>query len=96
MLDQDQPHKRFTVGRTSIRLAMPGQARTTDALAIHYQPAPTKVEGGTSHSLRFPILAATPFLANAETVLADICRILEDAHKPTTVDQVDQPQGKSE
>jgi len=72
-------HQRFTVSSTAYLRNLSSEDRQAEALAVHYQDAPTKTEAGTHISLRFPTLIVASYVNQPHEIADKVARIL-NAH----------------
>tara|TARA_B100000678_G_scaffold260020_1_gene240572 strand:+ start:89 stop:334 length:246 start_codon:yes stop_codon:yes gene_type:complete len=73
----DTEHKCFTVSSTAY-LRNLTREEMNDAVAVHYQAPPRKTEGGTCHSLNFPLLVIAGFVEDPEGVAEKVAAILNE------------------
>lgn len=71
------PHQFFTVSTTAYQRALDHETRNGECFAVHYEPAPQKVEGGTSYGLIFPLLLVTAYAKEPRAIAERVAQILE-------------------
>lgn len=73
------PHQRFTVSGTAYMRTLSRQDLNDEAwVAVHYQRPPRKTGGGTSISLRFPIMIVAGLVEDQQAVAEQVARILNE------------------
>lgn len=75
-LGDPAPHQCFTASATSYLRNLDREDLRGECFAVHYQRPPVKIEGGTRHSLNFPMLVVSLYFEDQQGVAEKAARIL--------------------
>jgi hypothetical protein len=70
-------HQRFTADATAYMRNLDQADLREECFAVHYQDPPRETEGGTTISLRFPLLVVALYVSERQAVAEKVARILE-------------------